>query len=189
MASQPEQTWVHFQSFQTLLLMAPTNEKPNTLHSASIVGVHFGMGSSRVWHMALQKEHSFPEECGNRFHACDARGLVPETSISDRFFINAAILFFCVDAEKPARTLRHLCFAPHTSPLHHLVLLSLLSKREKKKNSKSEISTINFQSTLLSFSSVFFSLDSSTFLSLAALWLLRPAPPPVQFRCRSFYIC
>lgn len=36
MASRPEQTWVHLQSFQAVLLMAPSNEKPNTLHSAII---------------------------------------------------------------------------------------------------------------------------------------------------------
>lgn len=45
MVTQPEQTWVHFQSFQTLPLMAPANEKPNTSHSVVIVGVHLEMGS------------------------------------------------------------------------------------------------------------------------------------------------
>lgn len=94
------------------------------------------------------KRPRLPEECRRCFHACDARGLKSETSISDRFLLTLPFCF-CVDAEKPARTLRHLCFMP---PPHLLLSLSLLSEREKK-GSKSEISTINFQSTLLSFSS------------------------------------
>ena len=50
--------WANLGSFPVLsgiLLMAPPNEKPNTLHSAFIRGVHFGMGSFWVWHMAPQK--------------------------------------------------------------------------------------------------------------------------------------
>lgn len=117
-----------------------------------------------------------------RVHACDAGGLVSETSISDRFFINAAILVFCVDVETPGRTLR-----PRPSP--PVLPLSLCPKEKERKDGKSETSTINFQSTLASFSSrlLFFAGGGGSGEELPC-GAAGPLSPSVSFRCRSFYL-
>lgn len=133
--------------------MAPPNEKPNTLHSAFIRGSTFRDGKFLSVTHGPTKDQGSLKNAGAVLHACDARGLASETSISDRFLLTLPFCF-CVDAEKPARTLRHLCFHPPLLLLLFLppVFVAFVRKR-KKKDSKSEISTINFQSTLLSFSS------------------------------------
>lgn len=118
------------------------------------------------------KRPRLAEECRRRFHACDARGLASETSISDRFFINAAILFF-VWTQEPARTL-----SPPPPPPPSSSLCRFCGEERKKKTAKvkSPQSTSNRR--------------SSSFLPVApaALWLLWPDFPSVSFRCRSFYI-
>lgn len=101
-----------------------------------------------------------PEECQRCFHACDARGLVPGTSISDRFLFTLPFCF-CVDAEKPARTLRHLCFAAPLLLTPFFVAFVLTRKRKKKKTAKvkSPQSASNQRSS--PFLPLFFSSDFS----------------------------
>lgn len=113
-----------------------------------------------IWRWEVSERDTWPhkrprlaEECRRRFHACDACGLTPETNISDRFLLTLPFCF-CVDAENPARTLRH--FMPPLS-----FLCCFCPKREKK-DSKSEISTINFQSPILPFFSILLSSDSAS---------------------------
>lgn len=144
--------------------MAPPSEKPNTLHSAFIGGEYIS-----GWEVSERDTwpHKRPrpgEECRRRSCARDARGLAPETSISDRFLLTLPFCF-CVDAEKPARTLRRLCFAPPSS----LRSLSLLSEGEKKMTAKvkSPQSTSNRR-------------RSPFLLTTAALWLPWPAFPPAH---------
>lgn len=128
--------------------MAPPNEKADTLHSALSGG-----GGGGEWGGVgrdgkfLHGTHGPTKDQGLlkkgrlHVHACDAGGLVSETSISDHFFINAAILFFCVDAETPGRTLR-----PRPSPPSSLCRFVPKRKREKTAKVKPPQSTSNRRS-------------------------------------------
>lgn len=153
-------------SFPVFLIMALPNEKPNTLHSAFIVGVHFRMGSFWPWHMAPQKTTAHWEywRC---FHAC---GSCPRQALVITFII-AVILFF-VWMQRSPWGLSGIC-AFH--PL--LIFLLPLSKWEKRKTKKQEKWNLHNQlpinAPLLSFS--IFSFHSSTFLSATALRVWWPA--------------
>lgn len=120
--------------------MALPNEKPNTLHSAFIVGVHFRMGSFWPWHMAPQKTTAHWEywRC---FHAC---GSCPRQALVITFII-ACFLCGCREAHEDSQAF--VLFIPSSFSC----CLCPKEKREKQKNRRSEISTINFQSTLLCF--------------------------------------
>lgn len=122
------------------------------------------------------------EECRRCFRAFDARGLVPRTGISDRFLLTLPFCF-CLDAEKPARNLRRLCFRPPPASL--LFFVAFVPKRKKKTAKvKSPQSTSNRRSTPflpVSFSFLTLPLFCLPFLSVACF-------PSVSFRCRSFYI-
>lgn len=132
--------------------MAPPNEKPNTLHSAFT----FRDGKFLSVTHGPTKDQGSLKNARRRFHACDARGLASETSISDRFFINAAILFLCGrrEAREDSQTF---VFHPLPSPPSSLCRFC---PKEKKKTAKvkSPQSTSNRRSS--PFLPVSFSSDS-----------------------------
>lgn len=100
----------------------------------------------------LHKRPWVTEECQRRAHACDACGLVPGKSISDCFLLTLPFCF-CLDVEMPTRS--PLLIPPCTHPPRRISVW-LLSDG-KKKGSKSEIFTINFQSRVICFFSSPFS--------------------------------
>ncbi len=73
------------------------------------------------------KRPRLAEEC---FHACDARGLVSKTSISDRFLSTLPFLFLC--GRRSPRGLSDIC-APSPSPPS---FLCRFCQKEKKKTAK-----------------------------------------------------
>lgn len=132
-ASRPEQTRVHFQSFQAFQLMAPTNERPHTLHSAPLWGEDISGWEVSECDTWPHKRPRLAEECRRRFHACDARGLAAETSISDRFSINAAIFVF-VWRQRSPRGLSDICVS--CPPLLPPLFVAFVGKTEKKRQQK-----------------------------------------------------
>lgn len=122
----------------------------------SILPLHFGMGSFWVWHMGPQKT-----KARWRMPGAVSTPATPAASRPRRALVIAFLLTlpfcFCVDAEKPARTLRHLCFIP--SLLLPPLFVAFVRKRKKKTAKvKSPQSTSNRRSS--PFLPVSFSSDS-----------------------------
>lgn len=107
------------------------------------------------------KDQGSPKNAGAVFTPATPAALCPRRALAITFSTVLQFLFLFV--HRSPQGLSDICFVP-----------SLFSLSKKKKDSKSEISTINFQSMLHSFS-----LASFFLLTPTALWLLWPAFLPV----------
>lgn len=126
------------------------------------------------------KRPRLAEECRCSSYACDARGLVSETSISDRFLSTLPFCFF-VWTQRSPRGLSDICVSrPPFLPL--LSFFDAFVHREKKKkktaNVKSSQSTSNRRCGSF----------SSWFLFFCPLASVLACFPSVSSTCRSFYI-
>lgn len=101
------------------------------------------------------KRPRLAEECRRCFHACDACGLVSETSISDRFLLTLPFCFLCGrrEAREDSQT-----FVFHPPLLPPFFVAFVQKKKKKTAKVKSPQSTSNRRSS--PFLPVFCSSDS-----------------------------